>query len=70
MLRQAGAAADQATTAQPADRVDLQASAERRESAGKLYNVSEFAAEVALAAVEPVPADNTRLIGDTSSFNS
>jgi hypothetical protein len=30
--------------------------------------VSEFAAEVALAAVEPVPADNTRLVGDVSSF--
>lgn len=40
----------------------------RRESAGKLYNVAEFAAEVALAAVEPVPADNTRLVGDTSDF--
>jgi len=40
----------------------------RRESAGKLYNVSEFAAEVALAAVEPIPSDNTRLIGDVSSF--
>ncbi|SMH38388.1 NAD(P)-dependent dehydrogenase, short-chain alcohol dehydrogenase family [Rathayibacter oskolensis] len=40
----------------------------RRESAGKLYNVGEFAAEVALAAVEPVPADNTRLVGDTSDF--
>ena len=41
----------------------------RREGAGKLYNVSEFAAEVALAAVEAVPADNTRLVGDTSDFN-
>ncbi len=40
----------------------------RREGAGKLYNVSEFAAEIALAAVEPVPADNTRLVGDTSDF--
>lgn len=40
----------------------------RKESAGKLYNVSEFAAEVALAAVEPVPADHTRLVGDVSSF--
>lgn len=40
----------------------------RRESAGKLYNVSEFAAEVASAAVDPVPADNTRLIGDVSGF--
>jgi hypothetical protein len=41
----------------------------RREGAGKLYNVSEFAAEIALAAVEPVPADHTRLVGDTSDFN-
>ncbi len=40
----------------------------RREGAGKLYNVQEFAAEVALAAVEPVPEDNTRLVGDTSDF--
>jgi len=40
----------------------------RRESAGKLYNVSEFAAEVALAAVEPIPAENTRLVGDTTDF--
>lgn len=40
----------------------------RREGAGKLYNVSEFAAEVALAAVDPVPADNTKLVGDTSDF--
>jgi len=40
----------------------------RRESAGKLYNVGEFAAEIALAAVQPVPADNTRLVGNTSDF--
>jgi NAD(P)-dependent dehydrogenase (short-subunit alcohol dehydrogenase family) len=40
----------------------------RKTAAGKLYNVSEFAAEIALAAVEPVPADNTRLVGDTSDF--
>lgn len=40
----------------------------RREGAGKLYNVGEFAAEIALAAVEAVPADNTRLVGDTSDF--
>ena len=42
----------------------------RREGAGKLYNVSEFAAEIALAAVEEVPANNTRLVGDTSDFIS
>lgn len=41
----------------------------RREGAGKLYNVQEFAAEVALAAVEPIPVDNTRLVGDTSDFS-
>ena len=40
----------------------------RREEAGKLYNVAEFAAEVARAAVEPVPFDHTRLVGDTRSF--
>lgn len=40
----------------------------RKESAGKLYNVSEFAAEIARAAVEPVPADHTRYVGDTSDF--
>lgn len=40
----------------------------RREGAGKLYNVAEFAAEVAAAAVEPVPADNTRLVGSTADF--
>jgi NAD(P)-dependent dehydrogenase (short-subunit alcohol dehydrogenase family) len=40
----------------------------RKEAVGKLYNVSEFAAEIALAAVEPVPDDNTRLVGDTGYF--
>jgi NAD(P)-dependent dehydrogenase (short-subunit alcohol dehydrogenase family) len=40
----------------------------RREGAGKLYNVSEFAAEIALAAVEAIPENNTRLVGDTSDF--
>lgn len=55
-------------TATLLERANPGAIAERRESAGKLYNVSEFAAEVALAAVEPIPADNTRLVGDVSSF--
>jgi len=40
----------------------------RKEAAGRLYNVSEFAAEVALAAVEPVPANHTRYVGDVSDF--
>jgi len=40
----------------------------RKEAAGKLYNVSEFAAEIAQAAVDPVPVDNTRIVGDVSFF--
>jgi NAD(P)-dependent dehydrogenase (short-subunit alcohol dehydrogenase family) len=57
-------------TATLLERANPGAIAERRESAGKLYNVSEFAAEVARAAVDPVPADNTRLVGDTGSFGA
>ena len=55
-------------TATLLNRMNPAAIEERRKAAGKLYNVSEFAAEVALAAVEPVPADHTRLVGDTSDF--
>lgn len=40
----------------------------RKESAGRLYNVSEFAAEIALAVVEPIPENNTRYVGDISDF--
>jgi hypothetical protein len=40
----------------------------RKEAAGRLYNVSEFAAEIAQAVVDPIPADNTRLVGDVSDF--
>ncbi|GAA1843538.1 SDR family oxidoreductase [Agromyces salentinus] len=40
----------------------------RKVDAGRLYNVSEFAAEVAAAAVEPIPADHTRYVGDVSGF--
>lgn len=57
-------------TATLLERANPGAIAQRRESAGRLYNVSEFAAEVARAAVEPIPADNTRLVGDTSAFGS
>ena len=42
----------------------------RKEAAGRLYNVNEFAAEVTLAAVEPVPENNTRYVGDVSDFTS
>jgi len=55
-------------TATLLERANPGAIAGRRESAGKLYNVSEFAAEIALAAVEPIAGDNTRLVGDISSF--
>lgn len=55
-------------TATLLERANPGAIAARREDAGKLYNVSEFAAEVAAAAVDPLPADNTRLVGDVSSF--
>jgi NAD(P)-dependent dehydrogenase (short-subunit alcohol dehydrogenase family) len=40
----------------------------RKSAAGKLYNVSEFAAEVASAAVDPVPDGHTRYVGDVSGF--
>jgi NAD(P)-dependent dehydrogenase (short-subunit alcohol dehydrogenase family) len=55
-------------TATLLERANPGAIASRREDAGKLYNVAEFAAEVAQAAVDPIPDDNTRLVGDTSSF--
>ena len=41
---------------------------ERKEVAGKIYNVEEFAAEVTKAIVDDIPDDHTRLVGDTSSF--
>jgi hypothetical protein len=41
---------------------------QRKEQVGKLYNVEEFAAEVALATVEDIPVGHTRLVGDTSTF--
>jgi NAD(P)-dependent dehydrogenase (short-subunit alcohol dehydrogenase family) len=40
----------------------------RRDEAGRLYTVSEFAAEVAQAAVDPIPAEHTRYVGDVSGF--
>ncbi len=55
-------------TATLLDRANPGAIEARKEAVGKLYNVSEFAAEVAQAAVDPVPADNTRLVGDVAYF--
>ncbi|WP_328295644.1 SDR family oxidoreductase [Kineococcus sp. NBC_00420] len=55
-------------TATLLERSNPGALATRKEAAGKLYDVAEFAAEVASAAVDPVPADHTRYVGDTGSF--
>lgn len=55
-------------TATLLERANPGAISARREDAGKLYNVAEFAAEVAQAALDAVPADNTRLVGDVSGF--
>jgi len=55
-------------TATLLERANPGAIASRRESAGRLYNVAEFAAEVARATIDPIPDDHTRLVGDTSSF--
>jgi hypothetical protein len=55
-------------TATLLERANPGAISSRKESAGKLYNVAEFAAEVAQAAVDPIPADHTRLVGDVKDF--
>ncbi|OJX63441.1 MAG: short chain dehydrogenase [Micrococcales bacterium 73-13] len=55
-------------TATLLERANPGAIASRRESAGRLYNVAEFAGEVALAAVQPIPEDHTRYVGDVSGF--
>ena len=56
-------------TATLLERANPGAISSRKESAGRLYNVGEFAAEVALAAVEAIPANYTRYVGDISDFN-
>lgn len=55
-------------TATLLERTNPGAISSRREEAGKLYNVAEFAAEIAEAAVAPVPEDNERIVGDVSGF--
>ncbi|KQO06687.1 short-chain dehydrogenase [Agreia sp. Leaf244] len=55
-------------TATLLERANPGAISSRKESAGRLYNVGEFAAEVALAAVEPIPSNHTRYVGDISDF--
>ena len=55
-------------TATLLERANPGAISSRKDSAGRLYNVGEFAAEVALAAVDPVPANNTRYVGEIGDF--
>ena len=55
-------------TATLLERANPGAISARKDAAGRLYNVGEFAAEIALAAVEPVPEGNTRYVGDISDF--
>jgi NAD(P)-dependent dehydrogenase (short-subunit alcohol dehydrogenase family) len=55
-------------TATLLDRLNPGAIDARKEAVGKLYNVEEFAAEIFKAAYEPIPADNTVLVGDTDYF--
>jgi NAD(P)-dependent dehydrogenase (short-subunit alcohol dehydrogenase family) len=57
-------------TATLLERANPGAISSRKDSAGRLYNVSEFAAEIAAAAVEPIPADHSRLVGDVSDFGT
>ncbi len=55
-------------TATLLERANPGAISARREAAGRLYNVSEFASEVASAVVDAVPENHTRYIGDVSGF--
>lgn len=55
-------------TATLLERANPGAISARKDSAGRLYNVSEFAAEIALAAIDPIPENHTRYVGDTSDF--
>ena len=57
-------------TATLLERANPGAISARKDSAGRLYNVGEFAAEIAAAAVEPIPENNTRLVGDVSDFGA
>ena len=55
-------------TATLLERANPGAISARREAAGRLYNVREFADEVVSAVVDEVPSHNTRYIGDVSGF--
>lgn len=55
-------------TATILNRANPEALNARREAAGRLYNVNEFAQEIVAAAGEPIPENHTRFVGDLSSF--
>ena len=55
-------------TATLLERANPGAISARKEAAGRLFNVSEFAAEVASAAVDPIAENHTRYVGDVSDF--
>lgn len=55
-------------TATLLQRANPEAIASRKEAAGGLFNVAEFAAEVTRAAVDPLPENRTRYVGDVSEF--
>lgn len=55
-------------TATLLDRAQPGAIEARREDAGRLFTVAEFAAEVTRAAVDPLPEDRIRYVGDVSGF--
>lgn len=57
-------------TATLLERANPGALSARKNAAGRLYNVGEFAAEIALAAIDPVPEDNTRYVGDVEAFTA
>lgn len=55
-------------TATLLERANPGAISARKDAAGRLYNVAEFAAEVANATVDAVPENHTRYVGDISGF--
>lgn len=57
-------------TATLLERANPGAISARKDAAGRLYNVGEFAAEVAAAALEPIPENHTRYVGDISGFSA
>ena len=55
-------------TATLLDRANPGAIEARREAAGRLYSVAEFAAEIAKMATADVPSGHTEYVGGADSF--